>query len=470
MYNNKLIKHLKRLERKEFTRFKQYINSPYHNKHKDVIRLVDYLDKIYPNFNKKNCDRSELIKRVFSASITNNKLAVVFTYTYNLLHKYYRQEAFSLNKEEQDLILLDKLKNLNEKDLFYEVLGKRLNNTLGSYNNYRIEQIKESFENRLGNITTQEQFIQKQTYLDHFYLLEKIHQICEGITLSRITKETYPLDHYESILNIIKLEAQKSKDLFIFYITYKTISGKIEFDEGLNIIKETEKELSIVKPKEIYNLLQNFCIFKINQGDRNFLINCFNIYNIQLSRDFLVVEGILPESHYKNITTIGLRIEKFEWTFDFIHNYKSKLPADISENAYGFNLANYYFSIGDLDKALDLLRNIDIKDLRYALATRALQIRIFYEQDEFDALFSMAATFKTFLKRNKKLNDSRVKAFSNLLNLTISCSKYKSRKDYQSKSKSKLELERIKTKLNNSDQIINRSWIESKIQSLTEQS
>ena len=119
---------------------------------------------------------------------------------------------------------------------------------------------------------------------------------------------------------------------------------------------------------------------------------------------------------------------------------------------------------------MDLLQQIDISDMRYSIATRSMQIRVFYELDEFEALSNLSTAFKTFLKRNKQLNDARIHGFLNLLNLTISCAKYKSRKEYQSKAKSKLELEKINLKLSEAEQVINRSWIESKIQSLTEQS
>lgn len=466
MYKNKLIRHLGHLKRKEFTRFTQFVDSPYFNKHKDIIKLTKYLNTLYPHFNEINCNREVILNKCFNNMLNQKQLAIVFTYTYNLLHKYYRIEAFQENEEEQDLLFLNKLKNLNDKNLFYEVLDKRLNNTLGSFNNYRIAKIRESYENSLGNITTQEQFLNKQSYLDHFYLLEKIHETCEGLTLSRITKESYPLKHMHTLLQLIEKEAHNSDDLNIFFTTYQTINGTREFQEGLVSIQKMENKLKIVKLKEIYNLLQNYCIFKVNQGESEFLQHAFSIYKAQLKRGLLFVEDILPEGHYKNITTIALRNNAFDWTLEFLNTYKAHLPIEAKENAYNFNLANYYVSIGSLDKAMYLLQMVDVSDLRYSLATRALQIKVFYELDELEALINLSSTFKTFIKRNKQLNDARVNGFLNLLNLTLSCAKYKSKKAYQSKAKNIIALERISLKLNQSEQIINKSWIKSKIDEL----
>ena len=466
MYKNKLIKHLQGLKRKEFTRFTQFVNSPYFNKHKDIISLMKYLEKQYPNFTENNCNRAIILNKCFNNNLNQKQLAVLFTYTYNLLHKFYRTEVFQENEEEQDLLFLNKLKNLNNKNLFYEVIDKRFNTTLGSFNNYRIAKIKESYENSLGNVTSQDQFLKKQSYLDHFYLLEKTHEICEGLTLSRITKESYPLLHTDVLLELIKEEAKNSNDLFTFYTTYETITGKIDFSQGLESIQEMENKLKIVKSKEIYNLLQNYCIYNINQGNSEFLHHVFSIYKAQLKRGLLFVENILPEGHYKNITTTALRAKAYDWTYDFLNKYKSKLPEESTENAYNFNLANYHLSIGELDEAMNLLQRIDVSDMRYALATRAMQIRVYYELDEYEPLKNLSVSFKTFIKRHKKINDTRVHGFLNLLNLTISCAKYKSEKAYRSKAKNKAYLEKIRLKINNTPQIINRSWIEARINEL----
>lgn len=466
MFQNKLINHLSKLQRKEFTRFTHFIQSPYHNKHKDVLSLVTYLGKIYPDFKEKNCHRDTIIRKAFQGRISVKQLAVIFTYTYNLLHKFYRLEAFMSNEEEQDLVLLDELKNLNNKSLFYEVLGKRINNTLGSYNNYRIEKTRESFENSLGNVTSQHQFLQKQAYLDHFFFLEKIHAFCEAVTLSRITKESYNLNNDEAFLNLIKPEAKHNEDLLIYLTTYETITDQREFNDGLTIIQSIEEKLKIVKAEEVYNLLQNYCIYRINNGDKIFLSHAFAIYKAQLNRDFLFIEDVLPDGHYKNITTTGLREKAFDWTFEFIHKYRHRLPTDIAETAYNFNLANYYLATGDAEEAMNLLRLIDSKDLRYVLATRALQIRIFYEQEEYEALSNLSSTFKKFLSRNKQLNDRRIEGFLNLLNLTLACAKYRSERDYRRKEKNIAVLEKIKLKLQESSILVNRSWVEGIINTL----
>ena len=58
MVNHQLIEIIKTFDRREMTRFREFANSPYHNKHKDLRALIKYLSDCYPVFNEENCHRS----------------------------------------------------------------------------------------------------------------------------------------------------------------------------------------------------------------------------------------------------------------------------------------------------------------------------------------------------------------------------------------------------------------------------
>ncbi|MDF1868725.1 MAG: hypothetical protein P1U70_28125, partial [Saprospiraceae bacterium] len=65
MQNNNLIKILKTFSRKEMTRFWEFTHSPYHNKHKELRLLIDYLNDLFPAFIEKKTNRKYLYKRLF---------------------------------------------------------------------------------------------------------------------------------------------------------------------------------------------------------------------------------------------------------------------------------------------------------------------------------------------------------------------------------------------------------------------
>jgi len=110
MYKNKLFQLLEKLNRKEMTRFKEFIASPYFNKHKNVSALVEYLNDIYPDFNDRNCSREKLYPIVLiSKKHTRSELALVFTYAKRLLKQFLvveGQQDLALSKR---IVLLQKL-------------------------------------------------------------------------------------------------------------------------------------------------------------------------------------------------------------------------------------------------------------------------------------------------------------------------------------------------------------------------
>ena len=49
MQNTKLLQLLRTFDQSTITHWRQFAHSPYHNKHRDVQALCDYLHKIFPN-------------------------------------------------------------------------------------------------------------------------------------------------------------------------------------------------------------------------------------------------------------------------------------------------------------------------------------------------------------------------------------------------------------------------------------
>ena len=64
MVNHKLIRQLSTFEKKEMTKFREFAYSPFHNKHKGIQQLVNYLAVIYPHFSEKNLSKTVLQKEL----------------------------------------------------------------------------------------------------------------------------------------------------------------------------------------------------------------------------------------------------------------------------------------------------------------------------------------------------------------------------------------------------------------------
>ena len=95
MLKNKLILLLNTFSKKEMTRFSEFAQSPYHNKHEEVQALVRYLATIYPQFSAKKCDRFRIFKKLFSDEPHDQaRLALLFTYTFRLAKDFLSLEQW----------------------------------------------------------------------------------------------------------------------------------------------------------------------------------------------------------------------------------------------------------------------------------------------------------------------------------------------------------------------------------------
>jgi tetratricopeptide (TPR) repeat protein len=91
----------------------------------------------------------------------------------------------------------------------------------------------------------------------------------------------------------------------------------------------------------------------------------------------------------------------------FISDYRNFVKEPHRESLYSFNLARLEYQRRHLDKALKLLQKAEYKDLLLHLAAKTLQLKIFYELEEFDLLESHLQTLQTFIRRKKDLGYHR---------------------------------------------------------------
>lgn len=480
MYENKLIELIKELERKEMTRFCDFAHSPYFNKHADVRALVCYLEGIYPQFTEKNCDRHVIFQEVFPGEPHHQpRLAVVFTYTLRLLEQFLAQEWFQRNESRQQLALLQQLRH-RKHDQHYEKVRKKTEKALRQAGRQDSEQYwllyqlagetDAYFDQR--QIRQHDQSIQdKQDYLDQFFIAEKLKDACEMRVRRKILKVDFRPGFLEAALKEIERrpkQFQKLPAIFVYYRIYRmlTEADPAQYFEALSNLQVQEQYFSDTELKTIYNYFQNYCIEQINNNRAGFLNELFKLYQSQLDKGLMIEDGFLSEWHYKNIVTTAIRLNEMDWCYEFIRAFKEKLPPEARENAYRFNLANFYYAAGRLPEVLPLLTQVTYKDLRYSLGAKALLLRTYYDLDEFEALYSLTGSFRQFLLRNKLMADSKRTGYHNLFKFTQRAARIKAQTGYRNTNKLARELQKLVDDIQAAGAIFNKLWLEEKVAEL----
>ena len=492
MVNNNVIRILGKLSRREMTRFSEFAHSPYFNKHRDVRNLVDYLSQIYPDFSDKKCCRELIFQHLYPALPNNQQqLAIIFTYTLRLLEQFLVMEQAG-----KDSIFENKqlyFKALREWDLLFllkndwqENFGQ-VNGTTSKKNAVALPVIQQDshyFETRhrlaaehdaiamqLGK-NDGEFLVEKQQWLDAFYLTEKLKDACEMYQRSMLLKKKFEED------NLLKKMVEEVRDapemyeqfapVVVFARLYNLLksSDLNLYAPTLEFIRQQIRLLPLPTVQVIYNYLQNFCIQQINLGNQDFLRELFELYRFQLEHDLLIVAGHLPEWHFKNIVTTGLRLDEHEWVRSFLENYRNRLRPEVGENAYSYNLAAYFYHLENYNQVLRSLLQVEYTDVRYNLDAKSLLLRTYYDLEADEALHSLTEAFKQYLKRNKSLSEFQKKGYFNLLTFARKAFRLKTSRAFTAHQKWSGDFQKLQAELASAETVFNRSWLEGKVEEM----
>ncbi|TAE50604.1 MAG: hypothetical protein EAZ89_11745 [Bacteroidetes bacterium] len=182
-----------------------------------------------------------------------------------------------------------------------------------------------------------------------------------------------------------------------------------------HLLEESGQQIPEAEQRNLYFLLLNVCIKRLNQGEAEAGTAIFEIYGSLLSRELLLENGYLAPGHFKNVVAIGVRLREFERTERFIESYHLQLPPAEHESVYAYNQAYLAFSRGEYRQVLRLLRRSEWNDLYYQLDARVLLIKTYYEMGDFEGLEYDINSLRTFLRRNRRISAYQQRLFQHLV-------------------------------------------------------
>lgn len=474
MQDNSLIFALKKLSRKEMTRFREVSLSPYFNKHAGVQALIGYLSDKYPDFSAKVCAREMIWKKVFPKEEYNYPhLALLFTYSLRLLERFFAIEKLEARDTDAQFLTAEYLRErrlLKQYEKTQKTIEKQLNNAEFRDADYYFQKYLFANERDQKHLKiTQKQeddgLQEKQDSLDLWFMAMKLRDACEMKMRQRYFGKEYEAGLLSEILAKIKSQAtdyQNTPAVFIYYLVYELLSNEAQADYF--VLKEkVEKEAAYFSKSELqnfYNYLQNFCIQQINKGETTFLKEIFIIYQSQLERELIFdKKGTLAEWNYKNIVTAGLRSNAYDWVRNFIEDYKARLSPSVAENAYSFNLANYFFAVEKYRKVLPLLIQVEYSDMRYKLDARALLLRTYYHLKETEAFYALCDAFNQLLLRNKDLTDFQRTGYQNMIRMSRKVFAWHGSRNFVKKVDFGLEQKKLSNELEGLKLVFNAAWL-----------
>lgn len=432
MLNSKSLSLLQTLSKVELNRLRKFLRSPWFNEDGDVLRLFDLLNDA---LRKGDVAAAELDKtQVWAALFPEKKyndaalrrLTSVLT---QLALRFLLEEQRSQDPLAEALAMqrvLDKPELKKHLAGVERQIGRSLNEAAGKSPEHYLAHFQmhwNSFSRSAKSVSTAdylEKLLPANEFLDVFYVVQKLkmHMAWLMFRKVRATEQELPMPpgFWE------QLDEQRYQQVPLVAI-YKNAArcvaepgDEAHFQVLLDDLERFGPDLTKEDLRECYHIAQNYCALKINQGRTEYFPIVFRLSKNIIRLGILLENNALSEGVFKNMITMSLSVGEYAWAEEFIQQYAGYLPSNIRENARTFNLANLYFHQKKHHAVIELLRNVEYSDVVYALGSKMLLLRTYYELDELMAMDSLMDSFRIYVRRNKLISKDLKREYINFLN------------------------------------------------------
>jgi hypothetical protein len=426
MQGSQLFQLIKSLNKHDMRELRKVVRSPYFNQREDVIQLFDLIDKTLnskqPNFSKE---------KVFGLLFPNKKfddvlMRQIMSYLMKTIEKYLITEGMLQNDYESELQLIHALILRNADKIVeknFEEFEKNSNQKLNKnahYHYYKYRMLIEEYEYRSKKKRSSEVNLQVLSdELDFFYLSETLRQASILNAHQTVSNVIYVQPMLNSVLSRAQELDNSVHSISAYFYTYKMLvepENSSHFENLSNFIINQSSFFPENEIRDLYIFAINYCIKKLNKGEKKFGIEALKLYRTQIDTGLLLNNRIIPPYDYKNILMLALKAEQYEWAEGFLNEFKQYLPEKDRENIFNYNLALFYFRKGKqhYGEAMSLLQIVNLTDVLYNLDARRLLAIIYFENNDFQALQSHIESSKIYLHRHKDIgygHDSYVNFF-----------------------------------------------------------
>lgn len=419
MEKAKLLQLLNCLSAWELRNLEQFLRSPFHNQRDDVLRLFGFYraqrDKRNPDFSDTAAIRAVWPGKPAGAADYPN----LRSYLYKLVEKYLAVEEVLGDEFLLKMRLAKAYERMNKADAFGQaardlkgILEKQPLRNPG-YLRRRFELEYEVFDHASSHLTKEINLDAVTTMLDAHYFAEKLKLACAQLAL----RDFYPKEDDDpgilpDILAFVKTKANwfSYPAIEVYYHAYLALTdgaNEPHFQEVRRLLRDCREQFTEREIGDIYRICLNYCIKKANQGDLFYAGEGLELYRFGIEQGYLLSEGHLPHDTYINAVAFAISLEKYEWTEQFIEEYKNKIAREHRENAYNFCLARLRHAQGNYQEAMPLLASFVTGNPYHFLIVKKTLCKIYYELEEIAPLESLIDSMRTYLQRNELDNNKK---------------------------------------------------------------
>jgi len=423
MQKTSLITLLKSLSPEEIKEFGYFVQSPFFNRNNGLIRLYDYLKKVYPEFKEKEIKKEHVYMAIFDkAEYNDGFMRVLISNLSKLLKDYLTFINYKKRPSRSKLSLLNELnlrklakefktvqketektlKELPDTDMWYYHDKALLEDNNYYYNTWAGKQksSKSNKEKMLKNIMDN---------FTRFYLISSLTMYRLVLHINNYNKLNVDLKFTEEVIKLLEKTQDDFADTPIINIYLYEImllsKGELKYFEKLKtMFIQSSDRFTYSENYSLLNILQKFSNVQILKGKFRFEKEKFHLFKNAVKKNILKypfadhIEGNL----FFSIVNAALKVKEINWAGDFIIEQKKFLSNGNKDTFLNLSLGIYYFERNELDKSKQAIQSIKTNNYDTLFILKILQMKIFFMEDNYIQAELVMDSFRHLLNKSDK--------------------------------------------------------------------
>lgn len=411
MKNHKLILILKTFSKKELNSFVRMVNTPYFNKKKEVVLLLEYLKKKHPAFEENHIKKDKLFKVISTEKTSNNRfLDDTIYHSIKLVEQFLIFEQLKTNPYKNSKLLANELmhrklinlslKALEKSKLLLTEIPLEYNTDLEWFNiNYYQHLISEQTYKQEDSIA----LLTANEHLDKFYWKNKLMINDEFDSRKEIIDNLNLVLNENQILEINALAKKNNDDIILKILQFLSAENTlVELEEVLDELSQNINSINKFTLSSLCTKLINYCKKQYSKTQNvGYTKQWFRLYKFGYETGLFINKKIINDSTFLNIVHLGLVQKETQWVKYFIEDYKPYLNDyllfSLSKAMLNFQTKNYEAVLSELPK-------VQFGHIHQNLTARSLIAKTYFEIKEFELLENHLNAFEKYLRRQTTIS------------------------------------------------------------------
>lgn len=433
MINNSIaVRFLRKLSKSELLGLLGFVQNPYFNPNKDVVKLYEYIYRFAPNFSHKNFTKENAYQVIYPGKdFDRNKLNKSMNGLFTIIRKFIHCIETASNSEEVELSVLkfctNKLRECFDNQINNKV--KKAAQGLGGSKRYRYNL---DIENQLADFlalthSEDRNFEILSKVMNQYYWISKLSLICEMLNHHILTKHEYNFAELDACLEFTKKNGYTRHPLVHLWYYAATIFRDIShrktilpanYHEFKNLLFQNKNELDQNEKRNLCTYLTRI-LRHTSFEDQIYYQELFEVYKIEFDKkttSFSSNDFIQPLTAI-NIVKVALRNNDASWADNFLLEYENWFLSGYKYDISLYCQANINFYKSNYGVALKHLEKVKHKATFFKFEKRVKFIQIYYETEEIDLLDRRISSFRSFMaKQKEKIDVKTIKPYRNFVN------------------------------------------------------